>query len=66
MFGLIKRKLLATKKDLKNKQIRRGPKGLLIFNRKTPLSLACRRGVVLSLAFGPGTFHKEKQNGINL
>jgi len=31
MFGLTKQKLLDTKKLLKNKQIRRGPKGLLIF-----------------------------------
>ena len=66
MFGPIKQNLLVTRKLLKNKQIKRGPKGLLIFNRKIPLSLACKRGVVLSLAFGPGTFHKEKQNGINL
>ena len=59
MFGPIKQNLLVTRKLLKNKQTRRGPKGLLIFNRKIPLLLACKRGIVLSLAFRPGTFHKE-------
>ena len=59
MFGLTKQKLLDTKKLLKNKQTRRGPKGLLIFNRKIPLLLACKRGIVLSLAFRPSAFHKE-------
>ena len=59
MFGPIKQNLLVTRKLLKNKQIRRGPKGLLLFNRKIPLLLACKRGIVLSLAFRPSAFHKE-------
>lgn len=33
------------KEALKNKQIRRGPNGLLIFNRKISLLLTCKRGL---------------------
>ena len=63
MFGLTKQKLLATKKLLKNKPIRRGPNGLLIFNRKIPFYQLGKGDLYYNFRLGQVRFIKSSKIG---